>query len=103
MSMFQILVIALGALIAASAFWGNIVNVFKSIKNILPQSKPSTQQSKECSEICDPNASDLVKNVALWEHLKEHCEEQDLKDASNGLDKVFPLLVKSVSNKPEVK
>lgn len=100
MTQFQMLMIGLGAIIAVSAFWEQIVALIPkpSVKmDKAPQRTDSSSETKvkkdpcECHDLC---VTDLTEIVRLWENLKSQCEDHNLNEAAAELDKMFPLLVK---------
>ena len=55
------------------------------IKNLIPKRKPKTPED-------DKVTVNFLEIVDLWHQLKESCDAYGLKEASNKLDEVFPLL-----------
>jgi len=104
MTQFQMLMIGLGVIIVASAFWDQIVSLFSKLavkKEDTPQRTDSLSNDKkdpcECNDLC---VTDLTEIVRLWENLKSQCEQHNLQEASAELEKIFPLLVKVQKTTP---
>lgn len=103
MTQFQMLMLGLGAVIVASAFWDQILGFVKKIttkKDTTPNESNPTGKKKdpcECNDLC---VTDLTEIVGLWETLKSQCEEHKLQDAAIELEKIFPLLVKVQKSAP---
>jgi len=105
MTTFQIIMVSLGGLIGLSAFWENIKDGLKNIKDKIPKRptvpvKPVVDHIDHLDSVkCDVKLIDVVR---CWEHLRCLCEESNLQQASTELDKIFPLLVIEKEDKPDV-
>lgn len=108
MTQFQMLMIGLGAIMAVSAFWDQIIALIpkptQTVRTDNPpkrtDSLPETTVKKdpcECNDLC---ITDLTEIVRLWENLRSQCEDYNLQEAVTELDKIFPLLVKVQKTKP---
>lgn len=99
MTTFQITMVLLGGLIGLSAFWGDIKNGIKNVKNKIPKRPTKPVVDHDDKSDCSTDIS-LVDVVRCWEHLRWMCEENNLEKASTELDKIFPLLVVESEDKP---
>lgn len=101
MTQFQMLMLGLGAVIAISAFWDQILSFVSkqtAKKEEAPKRTDSSPEVKikkddpcECTDLC---ITDLTQIVILWENLLSQCDQHNLQEAKAELEKIFPLLVK---------
>ena len=89
MNPFQIVILVLAGLLAVSVFWDKIKNFVSKYKD----SVTDYQLIETKIEYVDEEDSTLVNLVRCWEHLRTNCEKEQLKDACEELDKIFPLFV----------
>lgn len=100
MTQFQMLMLCLGAIIVASAFWDQIVSLIprltpkKEDTPLRTDSQPETKVKKDPCECTDLCITELTQIVVLWENLLSQCEQHNLQEAKVELEKIFPLLVK---------
>lgn len=89
MNPFQIVILVLASLLAVSVFWDKIKKFASKYKD----SVTDYELVETKVEYVDEEDSALVNLVRCWEHLKINCEKEQLKDACEELDKIFPLFV----------
>lgn len=87
MSSAQLIIIAIGALLVITSI---DLSQFKSY--LKDSSIPVPQQPVK--PINPPVEDGLVSIVQKWKSLKEICEKNNLKEASEKLDEIFPMLIK---------
>lgn len=90
MTTFQMIVVALGALLGVSAFWDQIKNV---IPNFTKKADDTPAPSDH--EHDDKNDS-LAEVVVCWEHLQDELKVRGLHKAAAELTKIFPLFIEAV-------
>ena len=95
MNVFQISMLVLAGLLGLSVLpWDKILTMIKPVPKPAPD---ELQEDLIIKEVVDhhPHASktNLLQVVSCWENLKLSCEEHGLSDASEELDKIFPLFV----------
>ena len=98
MTMFQIVMVALGCLLGVSAFWDKIKAGFSSIKWPKKPIVDEVEKVKPAVILNDPEKdfiknSELVDTVEQWQTLVEMCDAQGLHSAKANLEEIFPLFV----------
>lgn len=110
MTTFQIVTLALAAVLVLSVYWENLKGLLKPKKRVIIDPRPvvNTPQPQQTvveqsdSTVCEDDS--LCQLVVYWENLKEECEKRNLGQAASEIDKIFPLLVtKTEEKKAEVK
>lgn len=79
MNNFQIAMLVGAALLGLNVFWPQIKSLFSLVKL-----KPRVEKG---------GTTDLVEIITCWENLRSNCKESGLTQASQELDKIFPLFV----------
>ena len=79
MNNFQIAMLVGAALLGLNVLWPQIKSLASLVKL-----KPKTQKT---------HSTDLVEIISCWENLRDSCQESQLTQASQELDKIFPLFV----------
>lgn len=79
MNNFQIAMLVGAALLGLNVFWPQIKSLFSLVKF-----KPRAKKV---------GTTDLVEIISCWENLRSSCQESGLTQASQELDKIFPLFV----------
>lgn len=97
MTGFQVVVLLLAAGLVVNVFWGKISNVVSALftkkqTEVKPSVTPDPVQvvPQDCEH---EDCKDLVDVISSWTHLKECCEKQNLKNAVQELERIFPLFV----------
>jgi len=81
MSPIQLIILGIGILIVLTSI------DFSYIKNAITTSAPAKPLPVTNDE--------LVSIVQKWQALKTSCEKNKLTEASNKLDEIFPMLIKT--------
>lgn len=90
MTTFQMVLLALGALLGVSAFWDQI-------KNVIPSFTKKADDTPAPSDHEHSNDKDsLAEVVVCWEHLQDELKDRGLHQAAAELTKIFPLFVQAV-------
>jgi hypothetical protein len=100
MTVFQMVVVGLGVVLGGSVIWGEIPKDF--FKRKQPSSKPEPSIEKDVEQEVEKESSvdnvstisELTQMVIVWENLMSQCKKNNLMQAYNELEKIFPLLVK---------
>ena len=79
MNNFQIAMLVGAALLGRNVFWPQIKSLFSLVKL-----KPRVEKG---------GTTELVEIITCWENLRSNCKESGLTQASQELDKIFPLFV----------
>jgi len=104
MTVFQMVVVGLGVVLGGSVLWGEIPKGFFKRKQPSNKPEPSIEKDvekeveqeveKESSVDNVSTISELTQMVIVWEKLMSQCKKNNLMQAYNELEKIFPLLVK---------
>jgi len=100
MTVFQMVVVGLGVVLGGSVILGEIPKGF--FKRKQPSNKPEPSIEKEVEQEVEKESSvdnvstisELTQMVIVWEKLMSQCKKNNLMQAYNELEKIFPLLVK---------
>ena len=96
MTVFQMVVVGLGVVLGGSVLWGEIPKGFFKKKQPSNKPEPSIEKEVEKESSVDnvSTISELTQMVIVWENLMSQCKKNNLMQAYNELEKIFPLLVK---------
>lgn len=96
MSIFQYVVLGLGAVLVVSSLvdFGKLFNTLK--KQFAPVT-PNKPDAQELPYNTTPSLSDLV---AKWESLRSTCQESGMETSVKELDDVFPTFLDFVQKAP---
>ena len=100
MTVFQMVVVGLGVVLGGSVLWGEIPKDFFKKKQPSNKPEPSIEKDvqpevkKESSVDNVDGLTELTQMVIAWENLAAQCKKNNLIQAFNELEKIFPLLVK---------
>ena len=96
MTVFQMVVVGLGVVLGGSVLWGEIPKDFFKKKQPSNKPEPSIEKEVEKESSVDnvSTISELTQMVIVWENLMSQCKKNNLMQAYNELEKIFPLLVK---------
>ena len=100
MTVFQMVVVGLGVVLGGSVLWGEIPKGFFKKKQPSNKPEPSIEKDvqpevkKESSVDNVDGLTELTQMVIAWENLASQCKKNNLIQAFNELEKIFPLLVK---------
>jgi hypothetical protein len=90
MTTFQMILLALGALLGVSAFWDQIKNFISKPTKEADAPTPAPSDHRH-----DPKDS-LAEVVVCWEHLQDELKQRGLNKAAAELTKIFPLFIDAV-------
>jgi len=85
--------LVLAGLLATSVFWDKIKDLGSNIITPKPQPKVKPFAPLPSDEDAHEKNSSLVEIIRCWEHLKISCQKEELKEACDELDRIFPLFV----------
>jgi len=93
MNLFQWVMLGLAAILVAPMVFEKFKGFVPSVPT--PPPVPPVPPAPEHVDSCDG----LVDVVECWEHLRDCCEAQGMKDAARELKKIFPLFaIQEVEN-----